>query len=90
MKTINMTITEETASDVLAMFRDYANIRTPVREYVDKRYASMDESFRNCKIGEVQARLNRLQSFIDRMQTQITITPEGVSNEDGKAGLLRS
>ena len=72
MKTINMTITEETASDVLAMFRDYANIRTPVREYVDERYIHMDESFRNCKIGDVQNRLDRLLSFVTRMQMQMT------------------
>ena len=88
MKIINMNITEDTADAVLWALREFSHKRIPVREYVDKRYASMDESFRNCKIGEVQARLDRLQSFIDRMQTQITITPEGVSNEDGKAGLL--
>jgi hypothetical protein len=79
MKTINMTITEDTADAVLWALREFRNIRTPVREYVDKRYAHMEESFRNCKIGDVQARLDRLQSFIDRMQTQITITPEGES-----------
>ena len=77
MKTINMNITEDTADAVLWALREFRHIRTPVREYVDKRYAHMDESFRNCKIGEVQQRLDRLQSFIDRMQTQITITPEG-------------
>ena len=79
MKTINMNITEDTADAVLWALREFRHIRTPVREYVDKRYAHMDESFRNCKIGDVQARLDRLQSFIDRMQTQITITPEGES-----------
>lgn len=79
MKTINMNITEDTADAVLWALREFRHIRTPVREYVDKRYAHMDEAFRNCKIGDVQARLDRLQSFIDRMQTQITITPEGES-----------
>ena len=79
MKIINMNITEDTADAVLWALREFRHIRTPVREYVDKRYAHMDEPFRNCKIGEVQARLDRLQSFIDRMQTQITITPEGES-----------
>ena len=79
MKTINMNITEDTADAVLWALREFTHIRTPVREYVDKRYAHMDEAFRNCKIGDVQARLDRLQSFIDRMQTQITITPEGES-----------
>ena len=79
MKIINMNITEDTADAVLWALREFRHIRTPVREYVDKRYASMDESFRNCKIGEVQTRLDRLQSFIDRMQTQIATTPEGES-----------
>ena len=79
MKIINMHITEDTADAVLWALREFRHIRTPVREYVDKRYAHMDEAFRNCKIGDVQARLDRLQSFIDRMQTQITITPEGES-----------
>ena len=79
MKTINMNITEDTADAVLWALREFRHIRTPVREYVDKRYAHMDEAFRNCKIGDVQERLDRLQSFIDRMQTQITITPEGES-----------
>ena len=81
MKTINMNITEDTADAVLWALREFRHIRTPVREYVDKRYAHMDEAFRNCKIGDVQARLDRLQSFIDRMQTQITITPKEKENE---------
>ena len=77
MKTINMNITDDTADAVLWALREFRHTRTPVREYVDKRYVNMDEAFRNCKIGEVQQRLDRLQSFIDRMQTQLTITPEG-------------
>lgn len=73
MKPINTTLTGETAQAVLWALREYLNTRTPVREYVDKRYAHMDESFRNCKIGEVQERLNRVQSFIDRTQTQLNM-----------------
>ena len=69
MKTINMNITEDTADAVLWALREFRHIRTPVREYVDKRYAHMDESFRNCKIGDVQARLDRLQS--DRKSTRL-------------------
>ena len=76
---MQINITPETASILRLVLLEYINTRTPVREYVDKRYAHMDEAFRNCKIGEVQERLDRLQSFIDRMQTQITITPEGES-----------
>jgi hypothetical protein len=73
MKPINTTLTGETAQAVLWALREYLNTRTPVREYVDKRYAHMDESFRNCKIGEVQERLNRVQAFIDRTQTQLNM-----------------
>jgi hypothetical protein len=71
MKTIHMNLTDDTADAVLWALREFKDIRTPVRDYVDKRYAHMDESFRNCKIGEVQARLDRLQSFIDRMEKEI-------------------
>lgn len=73
MKPINITITEETADALLWALREYVRIRTFVREYVDKRYVDMDEAFRNRKIGEVQTRLDRLQSFIDRTQTQLTM-----------------
>jgi hypothetical protein len=79
MKTIHMNITEDTADALLLALREYVRIRTFVREYVDKRYVGMDEAFRNRKIGEVQTRLDRLQSFIDRLQTQVIITPEGES-----------
>jgi len=81
MKPINTTLTGETAQAVLWALREYLNTRTPVREYVDKRYAHMDESFRNCKIGEVQERLNRVQSFIDRLQTNVTM---GLAHEQAK------
>jgi hypothetical protein len=73
MKPINTTLTGETAQAVLWALREYLNTRTPVREYVDKRYAHMDNAFRNCKIGEVQERLNRVQAFIDRTQTQLNM-----------------
>jgi hypothetical protein len=76
MRPINITITETTAEAILWALREFRNTRTPVREYVDKRYAHMDESFRNCKIGDVQTRLDRLQSFIDRTQTQLTMERE--------------
>ena len=65
---IDMNMTTETAEAVLWALREHRNQRSPVREYVDKRYAHMDESFRNCKIGEVQNRLDRLLSFENRLQ----------------------
>ena len=72
MKPITVTLTEETAQALLWALREHMTNRTPVREYVDRRYVGHDESFRNCKIGEVQARLDRLRSLTDRIQTEIT------------------
>ena len=76
MRPINITITETTAEAILWALREFRNTRTPVREYVDKRYAHMSDSFRNCKIGEVQARLDRLQNFSDHLQTRVTMEME--------------
>ena len=42
MKPINITITETTAEAILWALREFRNTRTPVREYVDKRYAHID------------------------------------------------
>lgn len=72
-------LTTETAQAVLMALRDHINQRTTVREYVDKRYFHMDEAFRNRKIGEVQERFDRLQSFIDRLQTTVALQPQGES-----------
>jgi hypothetical protein len=81
MKPINTTLTGETAEAVLWALREYLNTRTPVREYVDKRYAHMNDAFRNCKIGEVQERLNRVQAFIDRLQTNVAM---GLAHDQAK------
>ena len=72
MKPITVTLTEETAQALLWALREHMTQRTPVREYVDRRYNGQDEAFRNCKIGEVQARLDRLLSLTNRVQTEIT------------------
>ena len=71
---VNITMTHDTAEAMLWALREHLRQRTPVREYVDKRYAHMDESFRNRKIGEVQARIDRLRSLVDRLQTQVVIS----------------
>ena len=90
MKTINMNIAHDTADAVLWALREFMRTRTPVREYVDTRYAHMNEAFRNYKIGEVQTRLDRLQSFTNLMQTQVIITSHQKEKADEvKANDLR-
>ena len=72
MKPIQITITGETATALLWALREHANTRTPVREYVDKRYSTMDEGFRNHKIGVVQGRIDRLWLLINQVQNELT------------------
>lgn len=72
---IEINLTKESAQAVLWALREHINLRIPVREYVDQRYARMDEAFRNRKIGDIQDRLDRLQPFIDRLQTKLATTP---------------
>ena len=76
---ISVNTTAETAQAVLWALREHMNLRLPVREYVDQRYAHMDEAFRNRKIGEVQDRIDRLQPFIDRLLTAVATQPRGES-----------
>ena len=76
---LEIKLTTDTAQAVLVSLRDHINQRTTVREYVDKRYFHMDEAFRNRKIGEVQARIDCLQSFSDRLQTAVALQPKGES-----------
>lgn len=72
---IELKLTKETSEAVVWALREHMNLRLPVRDYVDTRYKTMDEAFRNRKIGEIQTRIDRLQPFIDRLQTAIAITP---------------
>ena len=71
MKPITITLTEQTAEALLWALREHMSARASVREYVDKRYAGQSEAFRNCKIGEVQSRLDRLLSLSNQVQTQL-------------------
>lgn len=78
-------LTTATAEDLLLALQDYLHQRIPVREYVDKRYASQDEVYRNHKIGEVQGRVTRLQGFARRLeaetdaQTELRLQTKGES-----------
>lgn len=71
MSIVTINTTEPTAEAVLWALKEHLRIRFHVREYVDKRYAHMDEAFRNRKIGEVQERIDRLNTFIRHTQNQI-------------------
>ena len=74
---IEIKLTADTAQAVLWALREHKRTRTPVREYVDNRYGSHDEAFRNRKIGEVQERVDLLQSFDNRLQTALVMQPQG-------------
>ena len=68
---ISIDLTDDTAQAVLWALREHRTRRAPVREYVDRNYASHDESFRNRKIGEVQDRLDRLLPLENRLLTKL-------------------
>ena len=76
---IEIKTTHDTAQAVLWALQEHLNHRLPVREYVDSRYASQDEAFRNRKIGEVQARIDRLQLFRSQLLTAVATQPKGES-----------
>ena len=71
MNPITITLTKDTADAVLSALREHMHTRAPVRAYVDKRYVTMDEAFRNRKIGEVQERMDRLLRFSDRLHLEL-------------------
>lgn len=74
---IEIKTTDANAQAVLWALQDYLHQRLPVREYVDKRYASHDEAFRNHKIGELQDRVDRVQRFRSQLQTAVALQPKG-------------
>ena len=74
---IELKTTHDTAQAVLWALQEHLTHRLPVREYVDRRYASHDEAFRNHKIGEVQDRIDRLQRFRSQLQTAVALQPKG-------------
>ena len=68
---MNITLTKATAEALLWALQEHTSRRTPVRAYVDTRYAGMEEEFRNRKIGEVQERLDRLLSLTNRIHLEL-------------------
>lgn len=60
-----LTIGERTLEALRYALREYIHPRQDIRAYVDNRYSTMSDSFRNRKIGEIQDRIDALQQFYD-------------------------
>ena len=68
MKPTALTMTPATAEVLRQVINAYIHQRTPVRDYVDTRYAHMDEAFRNFKIGSVQDRIDRMNNLLIQLK----------------------
>ena len=86
MDIVTISMTGDTAEAVLLALKEHLYIRCPVREYVDKRYAHMDDAFRNRKIGEVQERIDHLHTFIRHTQNKINNQGESMKTRNQNRG----
>ena len=68
MKPTALTMTPATAEVLRQVINEFIHQRTPVRDYVDNRYAHMDEAFRNFKIGAVQDRVDRMNNLLIQLK----------------------
>ena len=69
---INLKLTIEQAQAVAYAMQEHIERRAggDVRHYVDTRYSTADQAFRNYKIGQVQERFNRLNYVLDAIRLQ--------------------
>ena len=69
---INLKLTEEQAQAVAYAMQEHIERRAggDVRHYVDTRYSTADQAFRNYKIGQVQERFNRLNFVLNAIKLQ--------------------
>ena len=67
---INLKLTIAQAEAVAIAINEHVNRRGDVRHYVDVRYSASDQAFRNCKIGQVQERFNRLKYVLNTIKLQ--------------------
>jgi hypothetical protein len=67
---INLKLTVAQAEAVAIAINEHINRRGDVRHYVDVRYSTADLNFRNCKIGQVQERLDRLNYVLTAIKLQ--------------------
>jgi len=67
---INLKLTVAQAEAVAIAIHEHMERRGDVRHYVDTRYSTADEAFRNYKIGQVQERFNRLNYVLNAIKLQ--------------------
>ena len=67
---INLKLTIEQAQAVAIAIHEHMERRGEVRHYVDVRYSTADQAFRNYKIGQVQERFNRLNYVLNAIKLQ--------------------
>ena len=67
---INLKLTIEQAQAVAIAIHEHMERRGDVRHYVDVRYSTADEAFRNYKIGQVQERFDRLNYVLNAIKLQ--------------------
>lgn len=67
---INLKLTIEQAQAVAIAIHEHMERRGDVRHYVDTRYSTADQAFRNYKIGQVQDRFNKLNYVLDAIRLQ--------------------
>ena len=67
---INLKLTTAQAEALVIAINEHINRRGDVRHYVDVRYSASDQAFRNCKIGQVQERLDRLNYVLTAIKLQ--------------------
>jgi hypothetical protein len=68
---INLKLTVAQAEAVAIAINEHVNRRGDVRHYVDVRYSASDQAFRNCKIGQVQERLDRLNPVLNAIKLHL-------------------
>ena len=67
---INLKLTVAQAEAVAIAIHEHMVRRGDVRHYVDTRYSTADQAFRNYKIGQVQERFNRLNYVLTAIKLQ--------------------
>ena len=67
---INLKLTVAQAEAVAIAIHEHMERRGDVRHYVDVRYSTADEAFRNYKIGQVQERFDRLNYVLNAIKLQ--------------------
>ena len=67
---INLKLTVAQAEAVAIAIHEHIERRGDVRHYVDTRYSTADEAFRNYKNGQVQERFDRLNYVLNAIKLQ--------------------